>query len=381
MSTPPATGVAAQPPRPQFFVNGPIDFLFVGGFSMLLYAVVALGEPLQYSRLWENLPSLLPLAYLLLWVCNYPHFAASTYRLYESKENIRQYPMTALVVPWFVLSGMVASFISPAGIAPYWIKLFMLWSPYHFSGQTVGVSLIYGHRAGYRLGNWQRLLFSTFIFGTFITTVLNSEIGTKTRDYYQVEYQPIGLPDWKFPGRDEYLLVDVTSALMYAGGIGFLATVLYRWLRHGQRPPLMLFIPALTQYIWFILGPSNKSYYEFVPFFHSLQYMFIAWAVRLKVNMDRTHAQPSLSYVLWESLRWGVVIFAGGAILFELLPYLGDRLNLVFAGGIITVGVQIHHFFVDGVIWKLRSKSVSSPLMVNLNELLHPAPRPQPSSG
>jgi hypothetical protein len=32
--------------------------------------------------------------------------------------------------------------------------------------------------------------------------------------------------------------------------------------------------------------------------------------------------------------------------------------------------VQIHHFFVDGVIWKLKRKTVSSPLMVNLGDLV-----------
>ena len=38
--------------------------------------------------------------------------------------------------------------------------------------------------------------------------------------------------------------------------------------------------------------------------------------------------------------------------------------------------VQIHHFLVDGVIWKLKSPKVSSPLLVNIDDMLRPAPKP-----
>ena len=47
--------------------------------------------------------------------------------------------------------------------------------------------------------------------------------------------------------------------------------------------------------------------------------------------------------------------------------------GLPFYIGVTIIAVQIHHFFVDGVIWKLKRKSVSSPLMVNLHDMLEPA--------
>jgi hypothetical protein len=50
----------------------------------------------------------------------------------------------------------------------------------------------------------------------------------------------------------------------------------------------------------------------------------------------------------------------------------------MLALGVTAAGVQIHHFFVDGVIWKLKRKTVASPLMVNISELLS-APNPAPS--
>ena len=62
----------------------------------------------------------------------------------------------------------------------------------------------------------------------------------------------------------------------------------------------------------------------------------------------------------------------GGAVLFWALPRLlveASGLPLSTVEGIAIAGVQIHHFFVDGVIWKLRDARVSAPLMVTLYDL------------
>jgi hypothetical protein len=40
--------------------------------------------------------------------------------------------------------------------------------------------------------------------------------------------------------------------------------------------------------------------------------------------------------------------------------------------GILAAAVNIHHFFVDGVIWKLRYAATSSALMMNIAELAGP---------
>src|SRR5437763_539703 len=84
-----------------------------------------------------------------------------------------------------------------------------------------------------------------------------------------VGYATLGLPKWKFPGRDQCLVVDITDGLMYVASAVFLGFVLYRWIRFRQRPPLLLLAPGLAQYVWFIQSPLWRSFYEFVPFFHS----------------------------------------------------------------------------------------------------------------
>ena len=39
-----------------------------------------------------------------------------------------------------------------------------------------------------------------------------------------------------------------------------------------------------------------------------------------------------------------------------------------------SAAVQLHHFFVDGVIWKLANPRVRSPLMANVVRLVRPVP-------
>ncbi|PYM14740.1 MAG: hypothetical protein DMD81_16970, partial [Candidatus Rokuibacteriota bacterium] len=91
------------------------------------------------------------LAGFLQWIVNWPHFSATTYRLLRVPENRREFPLTTYVIPVVVAAGVVASLHWPTLVAPYFIKFFMLWSAYHFTAQSLGLSLLYARRAGYAI--------------------------------------------------------------------------------------------------------------------------------------------------------------------------------------------------------------------------------------
>ncbi|MGZ3702718.1 MAG: hypothetical protein ACXWSD_13090, partial [Bdellovibrionota bacterium] len=71
---------------------------------------------------------------------------------------------------------------------------------------------------------------------------------------------------------------------------------------------------------------------------------------------------------LFGSARW----FAGnvliGGFLFFGLPHLLALRGwpLDYAVVIIAAGVSLHHYFVDGVIWKLKQERSQSPLFLNV---------------
>ncbi len=352
------TTAAAAPARPArlYFVNAFVDYALIGGASIALFAIFWL------TKYRERSPDVIQAGIMLMWLINWPHFSATNWRLYHSKANVAQYPVTAIAIPFLVLAGVIASFTSPAGIAPVFVKLFLLWSPYHFSGQSLGISLIYARRAGFQVTRLDRLAFSSFIFGTFFFATARGEVGGGSYPYFGVDVPRLGLPEWVRDGSWWGLVVCGVS----------LAIVVLRWCIVNRRlvPPIVL-LPALSQAVWFV--PTGlSSFNEFVPFFHSLQYMLIAWSMQLKEKMDENGIAPSGEYVLAESARWGAANFVGGAILFFVLPRVGTLFGFPIgvAEPIIISAVQIHHFFVDGVIWKLKNPKVGSPLLVNIEDLL-----------
>jgi hypothetical protein len=344
-------------PAPRlYFVNAAVDFALIGGISIAAFALLKIfHDGTRTDVVWS-------LAAWLAWVINWPHFSATSHRLYQDRRNVMQYPVTALVVPVLIAVTVVGAFASPQGVAPWLVKFFVIWSPYHFSGQSLGITLIYARRAGFRVGRWERLVISGFIFSTFLVQSAVAETGRGDDEFYSVTVPQLGLPLW-VP-----VVLRIWMALCGAALLFFAI----RWSVRQKRllPPIVL-LPAVSQFVWFVLGSNFRSFNEFVPMFHSLQYLLVAWLVQLKGRFDITGANPGRGYVIKESARWGAINLAGGIFLFWLLPRLGARTGatLTFSTAIMLAAVQIHHFFVDGVIWKLKDPRVASPLLANVADM------------
>src|SRR5262249_40302889 len=216
------------------------------------------------------------------------------------------------------------------------------------TGGAGGLRPLRARRCGFKVAPWQRFTLSAFIFSTFLAGTVRAETSTAETTFWGITDRGMGLPGW---------LETAATAWLWLTAAAFIVVVLH-WSWQNRRPlPLIVLLPAVTQYVWFVEGAKVPAFAEFVPFFHSLQYLLIAWSVQLKEKMDQQQIRPSPRYVLGESLRWGGINFLGGALLFFGLPHLLAQagVGLAFATGVVICGVQIHHFFVDGVIWKLRN--------------------------
>ncbi|MEP7203154.1 MAG: hypothetical protein ABI894_11120 [Ilumatobacteraceae bacterium] len=342
----------ATRPADRYFVNAPIDGLLIGGASVVLYALFRLRPELASS------PSVASLAATLVWVCNYPHFASTNYRLYHSRSSIAQYPMTSFVTPLMVSAAVIGCYMSPNAVAPMFIKLYLLWSPYHFSGQTLGITMVYARRSGFVIDGWLRRSLTAFIFLTFLVQNAWAEVGRHVNPFYGVDYPTLGVPVW---------LPQTLTKLMWIALAVTIALLIWQIVNSGPRVPWIVLLPAFTQYVWFVATPAGQFAYM-VPFFHSLQYLLIAWNVQLKEGLGERRRDPSVRYVWSESTRWMTINIVGGYILFWGLPQIGSQFGkpLVFSTAVILAAIQIHHFFVDGVIWRLHNPAARSPLTSSL---------------
>src|SRR5882672_2050583 len=339
-----------MPSRSPYFVGPVVDTALIGGLSILtalgFWALQASGHALPGP----------PLAAGLAWVVNWPHFSASSYRLYHTKANIAQYPVTALAIPALITMAVVGSFFAPTTAGAALIKLYLLWSPYHFSSQSLGITLIYARRAGLVIGRLERYVAAMFFFAGYFRLVFNQESATGVEQLGAIGYPLFGVPPW---------LAEGALGIQLIFGLGLLVLL----ARRGATSPI-IFLPALTQLVWFEAGARIPQYNWLVPFFHSLQYLLIAWAMQLKERRNAVGAAPPARFVLRESLRWAALNVAGGAFLFLLLPGAARLAGVpaVAAVPILFAAVQIHHFFVDGVIWKLRNPRVGPSLLVDLRD-------------
>ncbi|MEQ1758209.1 MAG: hypothetical protein ABL986_07815 [Vicinamibacterales bacterium] len=356
-ASPPATPVTAGARRP-FFVNLPIDVAIMGGLSIALYVVLWLVNANVRTS------TVISLGATLVWIINYPHFSATSHRLYRSRDNRRQYPLTAYLVPVLLLIGAWLSLQSPTGVAPYFVKFFQIWSPYHFSGQTFGIGMLYARRAGVSLSPIERTCLRWFIYSTYLSLIATIETGVRQYQFFGVTYPALGIP---------VVLSQIALYAMYALGLAVIALLIVRPLVRGQTVASMTLLLATTQFVWFGLGQRLPSFAEFIPAFHSLQYLLVAWSVHLKERLDEGGEAGSRQFVTAQSADWLMTNMLGGFALFWGLPHAaswigGYDLNLTTA--VFFAAIQIHHFFVDGVIWKLKNPRVLSPLLVSLDDLL-----------
>ena len=340
-----------------YFFNAPVDIFFIGGSSFLLFFLFWL----FYTDV--RTPEVISAGIILSWVINWPHFSMSTYRLYQNKANVQQYPITAYVIPFVVIGGLLLSFSYPNVVAPYYVKLFMLWSPYHYSGQTIGIALIYAMRSGIRFGTWERRALWMFVFGSYFVSTIRAEVSRDGYDFYGIKYPSFGVPHW---------LATASEYAMWIALALFIAMVIGWCYKNKRIMPLIVILPPVTQYLWLVQSVYMPSFQEFVPLFHSLQYILIAWALQLKLKLDTRGIEPSKKYAVNETLRWLAINIAGGALLFYFLPKVGVIFGYasLFSIGVVYSAIQIHHFFVDGVIWKLKNQTVSHPLTMNIGDVV-----------
>ena len=144
--------------RSPYFIGPFFDATLIGGFSVAVFVAMKVGGTEGYQT------EALHAAALLMWVVNWPHFAATNYRLYHSAAYRSQYPMTAYVVPFAMAASVILALASPADFGSYFVKIYMIWSPYHFSAQTMGVAIVYGVRSGFFMKPLERRCLSTFVF-------------------------------------------------------------------------------------------------------------------------------------------------------------------------------------------------------------------------
>ena len=315
-------------------------------------------------------PVLIPI--LLSLFISGTHYGATILRVYEQRRDRRKY---ALFAVWTTVALCVL-FVAGANnvlIGSILVTLYVVWSPWHFSGQNYGVALMFLRRRGVVVEpaakRWLYLSFVlSFVMWLFILTgeryVTPGVVARTTLpDASALIYH---LPSFRIPPRVLEIAVPLV-ALAYVGSLAATGALLLRNARSARDLAPAAGLVAV-QALWYSLpvvllvvadSPLNGLAWTavWVSAAHGLQYL---WVTSYYAKQeDPSHRIGS--YLARALLAGSTVTILPGLL---VAPGLLGSVPWDLGLGLLLVSVvNLHHFILDGAIWKLRDGRVARLLL------------------
>jgi len=387
--------------RPAALTSRTSDFWLLGGASILLWGVLGIGQSLRGSSeaIENHFTQLAGLFSIFSIFCNYPHFMISYRFGYgQGAKFIFRHWFSLVALPlglialyalayfkfdseiseasWVLTSnhlfdkvgiGFRFGTLSNLGTETLSLSVLLmnLTVGWHYSKQVFGCMMVYSKYDLYPISKIQRhiikaSLFSVAFFNFFYLAIYAPEYNSNSlaRGYFfNIPMISLGLPKFLIP------LSAVMSAVFAVATIYFVFYKNYR--THGRPTSLNLLIPWMAFHIWWIpLFRQNEYYFLAVPFFHSLQYLPFAYR-RVIGNVKQNTKRNDVT----RALKLGSLLLIGFSA-FEWIPSQLDKtldtswyLKTWFFMIAFAVFINVHHFFIDSVVWKLDQKEVRNTLL------------------
>jgi Tfp pilus assembly protein PilF len=305
----------------------------------------------SYGRGWSVV------FYFLALLSNYPHFMATVYRAYHTRDEFEKYRIyTVHVALLLALAGVVTHFWY--ALLPWIFTLYICWSPWHYTGQNFGLLMMFSRRAGVSPTEAERRALRLSFIASYILLMLSFHTGASG----DALIFSLGLAaKFTLPAR-------AALALFFVGASGWALVSLAR--RSSFRTILPVMTLTATQFLWFLLPamielisgreiPQTRYSSGLLAVLHSTQYLWITSYYQKKEARAGGDSR-------WSFSRYLVTLIAGGIALFIPGPWIVSRVfHVDFAASFLTFTalVNIHHFILDGAIWKLRDSRVAALLL------------------
>lgn len=364
-----------------------IDCLGLGGLSVIV-AVGALVFLPPSHQWWEQFSRALAvesglqgppggrfdsltLFWLLTIIINHPHFMASYRLLYRSREQIQTYKWSSMRVPVIlVLLSIVVMLSTSTGSTPdgtagwslgsvlYLVMSIglILYLGWHYNLQAWGIIATYLFLGGIRLDRQEKWMIKG---GALVLVGVHGLLYLASSPL--MEYSP-GFVSFCV-SVTPYLPV-IVFPFFIMGGLGFYRTA----QRTGKQIPVNAVVPFVAIYMWYFV---ILSYHDvvgvmvFVQLAHALQYL----VVTTRVEANVATAKRGTSGVLFSLLVY-TILLATGYLVLELPGVVGMKVETAVAYHsfveMLVVSINLHHFFVDGAIWKISNPAVRKDLFAHL---------------
>lgn len=319
------------------------------------------------SEAFSSLAILLVLSTLI----NHPHFMMSYRLLYNSKEQISEYRWSSIWMPALLVLVLLFGVFAPAdlvgGIGPMMLEglnivaaLYLAW---HYNGQAWGMVASFCYLKGVKLNKTEKTMIRS---GLRVMTGLHVLIalmlvrpGWTVREFVEQRGESLGV--WL---HDLLIVVIIVAAITLPLGLKAFVSASKR---AGRGLPKTAFTSWLAVYFWYALLYFQRDVFGvlvIVQLAHALQYL--VFTTRVELNRNSSDVSDGIKKTLFTFV--GAVLV--GIVVFDLPGWVGMSSETVrmygMVMGALASAINIHHYFVDGAIWKISNPRVRKDLFAHL---------------
>jgi hypothetical protein len=304
------------------------------------------------------------------YVINDPHFSV-TYLLFYKDLRTRAFSRDVPVAQR--IRYLVAGFAVPAALAIWaaralalhsaqslgWmIQLMFLLVGWHYVKQGFGVLAVLSARRGVRVSSRERTVILFHCFAGWAYAWASPATAVGEFEEKGVVYTALAHPRW---------LELATGGVLALSVVALVGVLAARWRRERQLLPLAPLSGLLiTVWSWTIYSSIDPLIRYLIPALHSIQYLYFVWL--MKSNEARASEGPPsfgrpvgvrLGLLAVSALGLGWLLFRGAPSFLDdaFVPRahrgaVPDALGETPFFAAFFVAVNIHHYFMDHVIWR-----------------------------
>ena len=349
------TSLSAAPtearPRRAAIISPIVDFLCVGGLSVIIFVPLLLTGRSDLVLIGAGAQA---------WaatVINMPHFMASYRIVYRSREMILRHRWASIYVPailllWVLLAAWEAQYSGVLGILLVTVaSAYLAW---HYTGQVWGMMASYTFLDGRSFDSTERFLVRTSL-RILLAWHLVWFLSTQLRDPSRV--------------RPAYLLISMgTSVAFVLGAVG----IVKMRRRTGKLPPPHALIAWLAIFVWYAVMARDPKAIFWIQIAHAIQYL--AFPIRVEINRSAADSRRQPGRLAAHMALYGAGLLAVSYVVAQIVPSAAmSAIANVFgekpgqaAPILILMFINIHHYFTDGVIWKISNPEVRRELFAHV---------------
>ena len=369
VAAPPAGPTAVVPSAGRAWLFGPsVDSLF--GYGLLFLISV----PVLYFAFGRFDHWLVPVGIVggVNILLGTPHYGATILRVYAQRQDRRRYAFFTVWITAALLIGFVGGLYNVT-VGAILLTLYVTWNPWHVSGQNYGLAVMYIRRAGVEMEPaLKRPLYVSFVLSAALAIVWIHMLGGSL-PYSQRAADDTGTLRILTLGIPQGLTALIGEILLpaYLACLGVVAWRLRGALAFSRQGPVWILIGS--QALWFTIPAilATNRFFSIgageVPFLavwisaaHSIQYLWVTSYYAGKAD----NSQRPMPFV-------GKALLAGCALYLPIFLFapslLGPAAPFSAAAAVLGFAViNLHHFILDGAIWKLNDGRVARALIADV---------------